>query len=149
MHLTEEHRPLRRLRHTLTLTAAAVFTLTAWTTALALRVNVASADATAAEAPAPHIPRVSSAVMAGNLLTHVNPIYPRAAKSAKMQGSVVLRAVIAKDGTVGDLQVMSGPAEFRASALDAVQQWTYKPYVLNGEPTAVETTITVNYTLQP
>ncbi len=151
MHLTETQRPLPRLRRALTLTAAAAFALTACTTALALRVNVASPTATAAEAPsapAPHTARVSGGVMAGNLLTHVNPTYPQAARDAKIQGAVVLHAVIGKDGTIENLTVISGPADLRASALEAVRQWTYKPYILNGEPTAVETTITVNYSLQ-
>lgn len=151
MHLTETHPELPRLRRVLTLSAAAVFTFTACTTALALRVNVnsASVNAETPATPTAHTVRVSAGVMAGNLLTHVNPTYPQAARDAKIQGSVVLHAVISKEGTVENLQVISGPADLRASALDAVHQWTYKPYILNGEPTAVETTITVNYSLAP
>ena len=147
MHLTETQPELPRLRRALAVTAAAVFTLTACTTALALRVNVAAAAQTPAT-PAARTVRVSAGVMAGNLLTRVNPTYPQAARDAKIQGAVVLHAVISKDGIVDNLQVISGPADLRASALDAVRQWTYKPYVLNGEPTAAETTITVNYSLQ-
>ncbi len=151
MHLTETHPELPRLRRVLTLSATAIFTFTACTTALALSVNVnsASVNAETPATPTAHTVRVSAGVMAGNLLTHVNPTYPQAARDAKIQGSVVLHAVISKEGTVENLQVISGPADLRASALDAVRQWTYKPYILNGEPTAVETTITVNYSLAP
>jgi len=60
---------------------------------------------------------------------------------------VVLHAVIAKDGTMKSLAVVSGPQELQMSAMDAVRQWTYRPYLLNGEPTEVDTTITVNYNL--
>ena len=91
--------------------------------------------------------RVSAGVMAGQVLTHVNPIYPPDAKSAHVEGAVALHAVISKTGEVRDLYVVSGPDELQASALDAIGQWIYKPYLLNGQPTEVETTITVNYTL--
>jgi len=91
--------------------------------------------------------RVSAGVMAGQVLTRVNPIYPPDAKAAHVEGAVVLHAVISKTGEVRDLYVVSGPAELQASALDAIGQWIYKPYLLNGQPTEVETTITVNYKL--
>jgi TonB family protein len=89
--------------------------------------------------------RVAGGVMAGQLLSHVDPVYPAEAKEKRIQGAVVLKAVISKEGTVENLQVVSGPEELASSAIDAVRQWTYKPYLLNGEPTEVETTITVNY----
>ncbi len=87
--------------------------------------------------------------MAGNILTKVTPVYPQAAKDAKIQGAVVLDAVIGKDGLIKSLKLVSGPEELTHSAWNAVSQWTYKPYLLNGEPTEVETTITVNYSLAP
>ena len=87
--------------------------------------------------------------MAGSLLTHVNPVYPATARKAKIQGSVVLHAVIGKDGAITNLQTVSGPEELRQSANEAVRQWTYKPYLVNGEPVEVDTTITVNYSLAP
>jgi TonB family protein len=74
-------------------------------------------------------------------------VYPPEAKAAHIQGAVVLSAIISKTGTVENLQVVSGPKELVTSALDAVKKWTYKPYLLNGEPTEVQTTITVNYSL--
>jgi TonB family protein len=91
--------------------------------------------------------RISGGVMAGNILTKVTPVYPQEAKDAKVQGIVVLDAVIGKDGAIKSLRVLSGPNELANSALEAVKQWTYKPYLLNGNPTEVETTITVNYSL--
>lgn len=110
--------------------------------------SVLAEPAAPAPPPAPEGPaRVSSGVMAGNLLTHVAPIYPAEAKTQSVSGVVVLHALISKTGTVEDLKVVSGPEMLTASAIDAVKQWTYKPYLLNGEPTAVETTITVNYNL--
>jgi TonB family protein len=91
--------------------------------------------------------RVSAGAMAGQVLSRVNPIYPPDTKAAHVEGAVVLHAVISKTGEVRDLNVVSGPAELRTSAIDAIHQWIYKPYLLNGQPTEVETTITVNYKL--
>jgi len=86
--------------------------------------------------------------MAGNRDKFVEPVYPDAAKSAKLNGKVVLDAIIGKDGKIEKLQVISTTDPmFSTSALDAVRQWTYKPYLLNGDPTEVETTITVSYAL--
>jgi protein TonB len=89
--------------------------------------------------------RVSSGVVAGNLLSQTKPIYPPIAKAAHVSGAVVLHAIISKTGAIQNLTVISGPEMLRASALDAVRQWKYKPYILNGDPTEVETTITVNF----
>jgi TonB family protein len=90
--------------------------------------------------------RVSSGVMAGLAISQPQPIYPADAKAARVQGVVVLHAIIAKDGTIANLQVISGPPPLLVSSIDAVRQWKYKPYLLNGEPTEVETTININYT---
>jgi TonB family protein len=87
--------------------------------------------------------------MAGERITFVEPVYPEDARKAKLSGIVVLHAIIGKDGMIKNLAVISGPKEFQRSAIDAVQHWTYKPYLLNGEPTEVDTTITVNYALTP
>ena len=98
--------------------------------------------------PAPGTPiRVSGGLMAGNVLSQVDPVYPAEAKAAGVQGAVVLRAIVSKTGSVEHLTVVSGPPELTVSALDAVRQWMYKPFLLNGEPVEVQTTITVNYTL--
>jgi TonB family protein len=84
--------------------------------------------------------------MQGSLIYKTDPVYPPIAKAAHVQGAVVLRAIISKTGTIEDLRAISGPEMLKGSAMDAVKQWTYKPYLLNGEPVEVETTITVNYT---
>jgi TonB family protein len=101
-----------------------------------------------APAPAPGGPvRLSSGVVAGMILTKVDPVYPDEAKAAHVQGAVILHAIISKTGTVEKLEVISGPEELRASARDAVMQWKFKPYLLNWVPVEVETSITVNYTM--
>ena len=88
-------------------------------------------------------------IMAAQLLTKTVPKYPDDAKKARIQGKVLLNAEIGKDGTVEKLDVVSGPSELQQSSLDAVRQWTYKPFLLNGEPVNVKTTVTVIYTLAP
>jgi TonB family protein len=90
--------------------------------------------------------RVSSGTMAGMAISQPVPVYPDDAKAQHVQGVVVLRARISKEGTVNDVQVVSGPPPLIVSAIDAVRQWKYKPYLLNGEPTEVDTTININYT---
>ena len=92
--------------------------------------------------------RVPTHVMAARIVSQVQPKYPEAAKKAKIQGAVVLSVTIGKDGTVENLKVVSGPKELRRSALDAVRRWTYKPFLVNGNPVEVETTIRVVYTLK-
>jgi TonB family protein len=91
--------------------------------------------------------RVSPGIMSGAAIHKINPIYPPDAKAAHIQGSVVLNAIIGKDGSVENLQVISGPPALAGSAIDAVKQWKYDPYLLNGQPVEIETTITVNFTL--
>ena len=91
--------------------------------------------------------RVSSGVTAGNLINKVQPIYPPIAKNARIQGTVVLQAVISKTGVVENLHAISGHPMLVPAAVEAVKQWRYKPYYLNGEPVEVETTVQVNFTL--
>jgi protein TonB len=89
--------------------------------------------------------RVSSGVISGLAISQPKPVYPPIARAAHVSGAVVLHAVISKTGTIEKLEVVSGPEMLRASALDAVRNWRYKPYLLNGEPTEVDTTVTVNF----
>ena len=96
--------------------------------------------------PSPYRPRVSR-MMEGNLIYRVQPQYPALARQARVQGVVVLRAVISRDGRIENLQVISGHPLLVKSAEDAVQQWRYRPYYLNNEPVEVETQVTVNFTL--
>jgi len=91
--------------------------------------------------------RVSQGVTSGLILRKVNPSYPPLARTARIQGKVLLQAQISKAGDIQNLQVISGHPMLIQSALDAVKQWKYKPYFLNGEPVEVDTTIEVNFTL--
>jgi len=95
---------------------------------------------------AAHTPRISR-VMEGNLIYKVQPDYPPAAKAARIQGPVVLKALISKYGGIENLRVLSGHPMLVRAAMDAVSQWRYRPYYLNGEPVAVETQVTVNFVL--
>ncbi len=91
--------------------------------------------------------RVSSGVSAGNLIKRVQPNYPPLARQARIQGQVVLQAEISKEGTIQNLQLISGHPMLAPAAIEAVKQWRYKPYLLNGEPVAVDTQVVVNFTL--
>lgn len=83
----------------------------------------------------------------GVLVHKVNPSYPAAAKRAHIEGTVLLCAAISKEGKVENLTAASGPTELISSSVKAVKKWRYKPYLLDGEPVAVETEIRVNYAL--
>jgi periplasmic protein TonB len=91
--------------------------------------------------------RVSQGVSQGLLIKKVQPSYPPLARQARIQGTVTLQAEISKDGTIENLRLMSGHPMLAPAAIEAVKQWRYKPYMLNGEPVAVETTVMVNFTL--
>jgi len=91
--------------------------------------------------------RVSQGVLQGNAISQPKPIYPAIAKSARISGSVVLAATISKNGNIENLRLISGHPMLVPAAMDAVKQWRYKPYMLNGEPVEVETSITVNFTI--
>jgi protein TonB len=91
--------------------------------------------------------RVSSGVIAGLILHKVDPVYPEDAREAGISGAVVMAAMIDDQGKITKLTVVSGPEKLRDAALDAVNQWTYKPYLLNGKPVFVQTQITVNFTI--
>lgn len=94
---------------------------------------------------APQRIRVGGNVEAGARINNVTPEYPAIAKVAHISGTVVLHAVIAKDGSIEQLEYVSGPPMLVKSAMDAVKQWRYKPYLLNGDPVEVETTINVDF----
>jgi protein TonB len=101
-----------------------------------------------APAPAPVVRTFrTSSVLAGSLVRRVQPAYPPLAKAARIQGEVVLAAIISKAGTIEELQALSGHPMLVAAAVEAVRQWRYRPYLLNGESVEVETRITVNFTL--
>jgi periplasmic protein TonB len=91
--------------------------------------------------------RVSQGVSQGLLVRRVQPNYPPLARQARIQGTVILRAVISKDGSIENLQLVSGHPMLAPAAIEAVKQWKYKPYLLNGEPVEVDTEVQVNFTL--
>jgi protein TonB len=91
--------------------------------------------------------RVSQGVSQGLLVRKVNPTYPPLARQARIQGTVVLQAEISKTGDIQNLRLISGHPMLAPAAIEAVKQWKYKPYLLNGEPVEVETQVQVNFTL--
>jgi len=91
--------------------------------------------------------RVSSGVAQGQLLRQVNPQYPPQARQERVEGTVVLQAVIGKDGSVRNLNIVSGPSLLTKAAMEAVKQWRYRPFALNGEPVEADTQINVNFKL--
>lgn len=90
---------------------------------------------------------VGGNVQAAKIIRQPLPVYPQIAKSAHMQGTVVLHAIIDKDGSVQQLEYISGPPILMRNAMDAVRQWRYQPTLLNGEPVQVDTTISVVFSL--
>jgi protein TonB len=115
--------------------------------------GIVGAVPTAAPPPPPKVEkkvariRVGGNVQAANLIRKVIPVYPPLAKQARIQGTVRFQAIIGKDGTIQNLQLVSGHPLLVANAQQAVAQWVYRPTLLNGEPVEVVTTIDVNFTL--
>jgi len=91
--------------------------------------------------------RQGGAVTAASLINRVQPVYPPLARQTRVSGTVRLHAIISKDGSVQQLEVMSGHPLLVQAALDAVRQWRYRPTLLNGEPVEVDTTIDVIFSL--
>jgi periplasmic protein TonB len=91
--------------------------------------------------------RVASRVVEANLIHDVAPQYPPEAGRARIEGTVVLLAVIGTDGSVKDVRVENGLPVLAQAAIDAVKQWRYKPYMIDGEPVEVDSRITINFTL--
>lgn len=90
---------------------------------------------------------VSQGVSQGLLMKKVQPVYPRTALAMQIEGSVELLATISKTGDIANVKVISGDSQLRKSASDAVKQWKYKPYLLNGEPVEIQTQITIKFQL--
>ncbi len=111
----------------------------------------AGSSAAAAPPPppkaAPSRIKLGGQVQAAKIVAQPQPVYPALARQARIQGNVVLHAIIDKDGRVGQLEVVSGHPLLVQAALDAVKQWRYQPTQLNGDPVEVDTTITVSFVL--
>jgi periplasmic protein TonB len=108
---------------------------------------ISSTPVSVPKAATPQRVRVSQGVTQGLLIRKVQPTYPPLARQARIQGAVLLQAEISKDGAIQNLRLISGHPMLTSAAIEAVKQWRYKPYILNGEPVEVETQITVNFTL--
>lgn len=148
MRLTEKQPEIRGLRRLAIITTCVALGIGTFGSALALRMHIDADTASNHDSSQPSGPiAVSPEVMAGNRVNGTMPKYPEEAKKAKIQGTVVLKAKISKTGTVEALAVVSGPVLLQQSALDAVKEWTYKPFLLNGNPTEVKTLINVIYSL--
>lgn len=143
MNLTRKSVEMGRVRRAAIGAACAVMGLAVCTSAMALRMDVKAA---APDSKAPSSVNVKPENM--TLVSKVTPVYPPEAKKARVSGTVELSAIIGKDGTVEDLTVVKGAPELAQSAMDAVRQWKYQPYLLNGDPVEVKTTINVIYSLR-
>lgn len=109
--------------------------------------NVAQSVSSAQSAPKSSSIRVGTGVQSAKLLAQPKPAYPPLAKAARISGVVRLQALIGRDGTIRNLQLIGGPPLLVAAALDAVRRWIYQPTLLNGEPVEVFTEIEVHFTL--
>ncbi len=112
-----------------------------------LALTLALTSLAAAQEAAPQRITVDKAQMAGQIVKKVAPVYPPLARQARIQGQVILRVEITKSGDAENIQLVSGHPMLAPSAIEAVKQWKYRPYLVNGEPVDVETEVTVNYTI--
>ena len=110
---------------------------------------VDSSEAREPQSPPPQRVRVSSAVEERLSLKKVPPKYPQEAREDRIQGQVLLRVSVDKQGDVASVELISGHPVLAPAAIEAVRQWKYKPYLLNGQPVGVDTQVTVNFTLAP
>jgi periplasmic protein TonB len=102
---------------------------------------------TAAAKPVLEKLNISQGVSQGLLIRKVNPVYPRNALAMRIEGTVELMATISKSGNISSVKVLSGDSQLTEAAADAVKQWKYKPYLLNGEPVEIQTQVTINFRL--
>jgi len=142
MSLTQKRTPLAPARRIALTASCIVLGLVACASALALRMDVSPA---AAQTEAPKKIHVKADDL--KIVTQTQPVYPVDAKKARIQGAVLLNVLINKEGVPTNINIQKGPKELQKSAMDAVRQWRWQPFLLNGEPIEVETTITVTYAL--
>jgi protein TonB len=108
---------------------------------------LASIVSTSAAKPALGSIRISQGISQGLVIKKVAPVYSATALQLRKEGTVELMATISKDGAVTSVQVLKGDLLLAKSAVDAVKQWKYRPYLLNGEPVEIQTQIMVNFKL--
>jgi TonB family protein len=149
MTLTQKPAPLSTPRRILIAAACSAVAFATCASALTLHTGVAELTPDTAQNAAPSKIHVKSDIMSGQKISGENPKYPPDARAKKIQGAVVLDVIIGKDGTVENIRVQKTPAESLAkSAMEAVRTWRYRPYLLNGNPIEVETTVNVVYDLK-
>jgi periplasmic protein TonB len=102
---------------------------------------------TSASGPSNARAQVQLSPSSAQVISRVDPSYPLLAKQMKVQGAVILEALISKNGSIQDIQVLSGPAILSEAAREAVKQWHFKPYYQSGRPVETEARITVNFTI--
>ncbi len=149
MSLTQKHAEVRGARRFMIAVACGAVALVTCASALALRMNVT--DMAMQDQPAQKTPRkimVSAGVMAANKISGTTPVYPAEAKKARVQGTVTLTVTIDEEGIPTEIQAKeSSSPMLTQSAIDAVRDWRWKPYLLNGNPVEVESEVNVIYTL--
>jgi protein TonB len=122
-------------------------TVTAFFSILALSVFGQSSSPAPQGLPRPTRLRISRGVSQGVLIHKVQPEYPASAKAKHIEGDVIVRLVVDKAGKVIEVSRLKGDEELAGAAMDAVRQWKFRPYLLNGEPIEIETTATLNFHL--
>jgi TonB family protein len=142
MNLTQKHFEMRGMRRLAVAVVCGAIAVATCASALAFRMDVNTPPAQKNPPKQLHVKQDDLKVV-----QKVPPVYPEEAKKEKIQGTVVLSAVIGKDGVPAELKVKEGPVELRQSALDAVRQWRWQPYLLNGDPIEVVTTVNIVYSL--
>ena len=152
MTLTHKRTPMSATRRILGAAACCVVAIATCTSALALHTGVSaltpSAENQASDSATPTKLHVKSSIMVRQRISGDNPTYPKELRAKKIQGTVVLDATIGKDGTIENIHVVKSPdKQFSESALEAVRTWRYRPYLLNGNPIEVDTTVNVIYCL--
>lgn len=150
MILTQKRIPVSALRRILGAAACSILALATCTSALALHTDISEIAPDAQQSAAPNKLHVSAKEVSGSRISGDNPTYPREARKKKIQGTVVIDTTISNEGNVEDLHVVKTPDPSLAeSALKAVRTWRYRPYLFNGEPVAVQTTVNVTFCLEP
>jgi TonB family protein len=149
MILTRKPIPISTGRRVLIAAACSILALATCTSALALHTDISELGPDAQQS-APKKIHVSAKEMTGNRISGDNPTYPPEERKKKIQGTVVIDTTISKEGAIEDLHVVKTPDPSLAeSALKAVRTWRYRPYLLNGDPVAVQTTVNVTFCLEP
>jgi TonB family protein len=150
MNLTKSYGEIHAVRRFAVAAACVVVGVATCASALALRMETPAPmqASTEQQAASPGRLKVKASILAGQLLTHKNPAYPAQARADGISGAVILSVTINKDGEPINVAVKTGVRDdLDEAAVTAVQQWRWKPYLLNGEPVEVDSTVTINYSI--